>query len=37
MSSNLANLIRKYYSGYESKDWKSLEDLLSDSLAVARR
>jgi hypothetical protein len=35
MSSNLANLIRKYYSSYESKDRKSLEDLLSDDFTFS--
>jgi ketosteroid isomerase-like protein len=35
MSSNLANLIRKYYFSYESKDRKSLEDLLSDDFTFS--
>jgi ketosteroid isomerase-like protein len=35
MNSNLSNLIRKYYSSYESKDRKSLEDLLSDDFTFS--
>jgi ketosteroid isomerase-like protein len=35
MSSNLSDLIRKYYSSYESKDRKSLEDLLSDDFTFS--
>lgn len=35
MSSNPPDLIRKYYSSYESKDRKSLEDLLSDDFTFS--
>ena len=35
VSSNLSDLIRKYYSSYESKDRKSLEDLLSDDFTFS--
>jgi ketosteroid isomerase-like protein len=35
MNSNLSNLIRKYYSSYESKNRKSLEDLLSDDFTFS--
>ena len=35
VSSNLSDLIRKYYSSYELKDRKSLEDLLSDDFTFS--
>ncbi len=35
MISNLSDLIRKYYSAYQSNDRKSLEDLLSDDFTFS--